>query len=78
MKTKKYTNEKIGKIKIVKDFLPDPEELVLKQDTVRVTLMLSKDSIDYFKQEAEKQHAHYQTMIRVLLDKYTKHYNAKL
>lgn len=70
----KYTNEPIGKIKIIKDFLPSPGELVLKKDTVRVTLLLSKDSINYFKQEAKKHHAHYQTMVRALLDKYVHHY----
>ena len=71
---KKYSNEPIGKIKIVKDFLPSPDELVLKEETVKVTLMLSKSSIDYFKKEAKKQHAPYQTMIRNLLDKYADHY----
>jgi len=75
MRAKKYTNEPIGKVKIINDFLPTPRELVLKEDTVRVTLMLSKRSINYFKREAEKQHAHYQSMIRALLDKYTQHYN---
>ncbi|CAL7962242.1 conserved hypothetical protein [Gammaproteobacteria bacterium] len=75
MKEKKYTNEPIGKIKIINDFLPAPQELILKEDTVRVTLMLSKKSINYFKREAGKQHAHYQSMIRVLLDKYAQHYN---
>ena len=28
-KTVKYSNETIGKIKIIKDFLPKPEDLVL-------------------------------------------------
>jgi predicted DNA binding CopG/RHH family protein len=73
----KYTDEPKGRIKIVKDFLPKPDELVLKQDTVKVTLFLSKTSIDYFKEEAEKRHAHYQTMIRILLDKYAEHYTAR-
>ena len=74
MNKKKYTEEPIGKIKIVKDFLPGPEELILKEDTVKVTLLLSKNSINYFKREAEKQHAPYQVMIRTLLDKYAQHY----
>ncbi len=72
--SKKYTNEPIGKIKIVEDFLPGPNELILKEDTVKVTLLLSKSSINYFKQEAEKQQAPYQAMIRALLDKYAQHY----
>jgi len=72
---KKYTNEPISKIKIINDFLPTPQDLVLKENTVKVTLMLSKESINYFKREAGKQHAHYQSMIRTLLDKYARHYN---
>ena len=78
MKKIKYSDEPIGKIKIAKDFLPSPEELVLKEDTVKVTLLLSKDSIGYFKHEAEKHGSHYQTMIRVLLDKYAHHYREKI
>jgi len=74
MNKKQYTNELIGKIRIIKDFLPPPEKLILKEDTTKVTLMLSTESVNYFKKEAEKHHAHYQTMIRTLLDAYTKHH----
>ena len=70
----KYTNEKIGKIKIITDFLPAPEELVMKETSVKVTLLLSKASVDYFKELAEKKHTRYQKMIRILLDKYASHY----
>lgn len=71
---KKYSNESIGKIKIIRDFLPSPENLVLKEETVKVTLLLSKDSVDFFKKAAEKQHIAYQKMIRSLIDQYTSHY----
>ena len=70
----KYTEEPIGKIKVVKDFLPKPEDLVLKEETVKVTISLTKSSIEFFKHEAEKYHTHYQTMIRKLIDQYTTHY----
>ena len=50
----KYTDEPIGKVKIVTDFLPSPEELALKDETVKVTISLSKASIEFFKNEAEK------------------------
>ena len=66
----KYTDEPIGKIKIIPNFLPSPDELVLKEDTVKVTLFLTRNSIDFFKQEAEQQHVQYQKMIRALLDLY--------
>ncbi len=48
-----YTHEKIGKVKIVKDFLPKPEELAFKQDNVKVTLNLSRSSVEFFKKVAE-------------------------
>ncbi len=43
---------KIGKVKKVKDFLPTPEELAFKDETVKITISLSKASIDFFKKEA--------------------------
>lgn len=67
----KYTDEPIGPLKVVSDFLPGPEELAFKEDTVKVTITLSKESIDFFKQEARKHHTQYQKMIRRLLDAYT-------
>lgn len=70
-----YTNEKIGKIKIIKDFLPKPEDLILKEETVKVTLNLSKASIDFFKNLAKKHDSQYQKVIRTLLDNYTSIYS---
>jgi len=71
----KYSDEKIGEIEIVKDFLPEPEELVFKEDNVKVTLNLSKSSIEFFKSLAQKHGGKYQTVIRNLLDKYASHYS---
>ncbi len=67
----KYTDEPIGPLKVVPDFLPAPEELVFKEDTVKVTISLSRESVEFFKHEAEKHHTRYQKMIRRLLDAYT-------
>ena len=69
----KYTNEPIGKVKVISDFLPSPEELALKGETVKVTIALSKTSIDFFKNEAKKYNTQYQKMIRRLLDEYSAH-----
>jgi len=63
----------MGKVRVVADFLPSPEELVLKDETVKVTISLSKASVDFFKEEAKKHHTQYQKMIRRLLDEYTTH-----
>ena len=69
----KYTDEPMGKVKVVSDFLPSPEELALKDETIKVTICLSKTSIDFFKKEAKKYNTQYQKMIRRLLDEYAAH-----
>lgn len=69
-----YTNEPLGKVRIIPDFLPSPEELALKDETVKVTISLSKSSVDFFKREAKKYNTPYQKMIRRLLDEYTEHH----
>jgi len=69
----KYTNEPMGKVRVVTDFLPSPEELALKDETIKVTISLSKASVDFFKKEAKKNHTHYQKMIRRLPDEYAAH-----
>ena len=65
-----YTDEPMGKVRVIPDFLPSPEELALKDETVKVTLALSKSSVEFFKSEAKKHHTQYQKMIRRLLDLY--------
>lgn len=69
-----YTDEPLGDIQVVDDFLPQPEELVYKEDNVKVTLGLSRSSVEFFKQEAKKHHTQYQKMIRRLLDLYAAHH----
>ncbi len=71
-----YTDEDIGKIEIVKDFLPSPNKLVLKEDNVKVTISLKQSSIDFFKKEARKNKTQYQKMIRELLDIYAQKFQA--
>lgn len=67
----KYSEGPIKKIKKVKDFLPPPEQLVLKEENVKVTISLNKTTVDFFKKEAKNHHTQYQKMIRKLLDEYT-------
>ena len=75
MKTKtKYTEEPMGVLKIVKDFLPPPDQLVLREDNVKVTISLKRSSIAFFKKEAKKQRTSYQKMIREVVDWYASHY----
>jgi predicted DNA binding CopG/RHH family protein len=70
MKNKiKYRNEPI-EASLISDFLPRPENLILKEKKKRVTLTLTQKSLDFFKDSARKHKASYQAMIRRLLDYY--------
>ena len=69
-KATKYSDEPLGEIRVINDFLPPPSELVFKEDTVKVTLGLSRRSVDFFKKQAKKHDTQYQKMIRHLLDLY--------
>jgi len=64
----------MGDLRVVKDFLPPPDQLVLKDENVKITISLKKSSIDFFKREAQKHRTSYQRMIRELIDWYTSHY----
>jgi predicted DNA binding CopG/RHH family protein len=69
-KTVKYTAGEIGRVRIIEDFLPAPDDLVPREDNVKVTLALSRRSLDFFKREARKRRVPYQRMIRALVDTY--------
>src|SRR2546430_17265630 len=66
----KYTDEPLGRIRVLPDFLPPPDQLVFRDEPVKVTIALSKQSVDFFKREAERHGTQYQRMIRRLLDAY--------
>lgn len=66
----RYTNEPIGDPKVVLDFLPPPEELAFREMDVKITITLSKKSVEFFKSEAAKADTQYQRMIRRLLGSY--------
>ncbi len=70
-KTVIYTKGEIGKVRVVKDFLPAPEQLVLREENVKVTLSLSRRSVEFFKRQARARRVPYQRMIRALVDAYT-------
>ena len=50
--------------------MPPPAELVYKEDTIKVTLGLSRRSVEFFKEQAKQHETQYQKMIRRLLDLY--------
>lgn len=68
--TVRYSKGEIGRLRVVEDFLPPPDSLVLREDNVKVTLSLSQRSVAFFKRAARKRRVPYQRMIRALVDAY--------
>ena len=71
----KDIGEAIFTSSLVNDMLPSPDQLVKKEETVKVTISLSRRSVNFFKKTAKKQGVPYQSMIKSLIDKYTDLYN---
>ncbi len=65
----------IGRVMRVKDVLPPPDKLVVPKHTVKVTLLLSKSSVRFFKQQAAQHRTKYQRMLRELVDRYTEQFS---
>ena len=76
-RTVKYSAGEIGRVRVVKDFLPAPDALVARQDNVKVTLALSRRSVDFFKRAAKTRRVPYQRMIRALVDAYAEKQTGK-
>jgi predicted DNA binding CopG/RHH family protein len=66
----KYAEEDIGSPRVTRDFLPSPEDLAFNDESVKVTIALSRRSVDFFKDQAKGYGTQYQRMIRRLLDAY--------
>ncbi len=69
-KAVKYSPGEIGRVKVIEDFLPSPADLVPQEDNVKVTLALSRRSLEFFRREAKKRCVPYQRMICALVDVY--------
>jgi hypothetical protein len=62
---------------VAEEFLPPPDHLVLREDGVKVTISLSKKSVEFFKAHAAQSKVPYQRMIRSLLDSYADKYSER-
>ena len=58
----------------IHDFLPSPDKLVEKIEKEKITISLSKRSVDFFRKAADKEGVGYQTMINNLLDAYARRF----
>jgi len=72
-----YTDEPWGSPQVIEDFLPAPEKLAFREESVKITIGLSKRSVLFFKRQARKHHTQYQKMIRRLVDQYAAHHEAE-
>lgn len=74
-KTKKtrHSDEPIGNLRKVADFLP-PSELLPKEDAIKITLTIDSDTVDFFKEVAKECGTKYQRMMREVLKGYAKRY----
>ena len=70
----KYSEEPMGDLRVVKDFLPPPDQLAPKEENAKVTIALKKSSLNFFKEEAQKHHTSYQKIIRQVIDWYASRY----
>ena len=70
MKKPTQTDEPIGNLTLVADFLPSPAQLANMARTERATLTLTKATLDFFRKEATKEHVSYNLLIRTALDEY--------
>ena len=79
MKKQRDPNMPIGKLVPIVDDLPSPAELSKPLQAVKITIYLSKASVDYFKRSARKHHTKYQRMVREVVDNYVyrQHITAK-
>ncbi|MDP1772659.1 MAG: hypothetical protein Q8L15_10275 [Methylobacter sp.] len=70
-----YTDEPLAMGERVADFLPPPSELVKRDATVKITLELTQSSLNFFKEQAQRERVSYQRMLRNLIDAYAKQHS---
>ena len=68
-----YSEGEVGDFRIISDFLPTPSEMAIKNESTKVTISLSSESVAFFKNTAKEHHMQYQKIIRQLLDEYVAH-----
>ena len=79
MSNHKISAELLGGVRVVPGFLPPaaPAAPAPRQEEVRVTVLLSRASLDFFRAEARKHNTQHQRLIRKLLDRYAEKHSRK-
>lgn len=75
-RTKHYDeDEPSDQARIVPDFLPPPEKLIVPKDPqTKITLVLDVASVAFFKEAARRTGTKYQRMMREVLRRYAYHH----
>jgi len=76
MKNNTNNDKPIGKLKVVADFLPPPDQLLSKGDMVKITLAVDKSTLRFFKVAAKTSKSKYQKMMREVLKRYASQYRS--
>ncbi len=63
-----------GKLTVIPDFLPPPEELFPNDGTMKITIALDAKTLKFFKEYAGKSGLKYQRIIREVLKGYARKY----
>jgi uncharacterized protein (DUF4415 family) len=69
-------SESLARAKVIKDFLPPPEELVFKTSKEQVAVSLDSDSVIFFRKYAQKKHTSYQKVMSNVLKNYAMQHKA--
>ena len=70
----RISDEPVGNLKRVADFLPPPSELLPQEEALKITLSIDSETVDFFKKAAKKNGTKYQRMMREVLKGYAKKY----
>lgn len=72
----KDSNEPQGKLTSIPDFLPPPEELLPREETIKITVALDTKTLKFFKTYAKSAGLKYQRIIREVLKGYARRYGS--
>ena len=64
----------VGELTRIADFLPSPEELLPREEAVKITLSVDAETLQFFKAVAKGTGTKYQRMMREVLKGYAKRY----
>ena len=70
----KDENEPRGQLTAIPDFLPSPERLLPREETIKITIALDRRTLKFFKASANKAGLKYQRIIREVLKSYAMKY----